>query len=130
MILRRNESTNHDLLEAIRAKYVIDHPKNSVAANKVEHDRDWYLSVAHYFAATVGFTELCCFNCNKVDRIRDTSFVPLLLFGLKSHNLDTRSHSDPGLCSSLSATNSFSAALQNECMTYTTKTLRQRNLYD
>jgi hypothetical protein len=37
-----------------------------------------------------------CFSCRMMDLRRDTSFVFLAAFGLKSHSLATRSHAVPG----------------------------------
>lgn len=54
-----------------------------------------------------------CFSCKMIDRIRDTSRLDLLDFGLKSHSLAIRSHSVPGSMSSVSATNCFSAFLHS-----------------
>lgn len=52
-----------------------------------------------------------CFSCRIIDRIRLTSRLVLIDFGLKSHNLAMRSHSVPGSISAVSATNCFSAFL-------------------
>lgn len=57
------------------------------------------------------FVNGVCFNCKIIDRMRDTSRLDLLDFGLKSHNLAMRSHSVPGSISAVSATNCFSAFL-------------------
>lgn len=48
----------------------------------------------------------------RTERIRETSFACLLVFGLKSHRRATLSHSDPGLSPSLSAKKASSDALQ------------------
>lgn len=53
----------------------------------------------------------CCFNCNMIERMRETSLDVLLDLGLKSHNLAIRSHSVPGSIAPASATNCFSAFL-------------------
>lgn len=50
----------------------------------------------------------------RTERIRETSFACLLVFGLKSQRRATLSHSDPGLSPSLSARKASSDALQVE----------------
>jgi len=54
-----------------------------------------------------------CFSCRIIERIRETSLLVLLDFGLKSQSLAIRSHSVSGSISSVSATNCFSAFLKN-----------------
>ncbi len=48
--------------------------------------------------------------------MRETSLAFLLFLGLKSQSLATRSHSSPGLSSSLSSTNTASACLVCVCV--------------
>lgn len=52
-----------------------------------------------------------CFNCKIMDRIRETSLLLRLAFGLKSQSLAILSHSCPGSSSVGWLTNSFSAFL-------------------
>ena len=51
-------------------------------------------------------------SCRKMDLMRETSFVFLLFFGLKSHIRLTLSHSVPGTSSSRSLTKAASACLR------------------
>lgn len=53
-----------------------------------------------------------CLREMRTDRIRETSFACLFVFGLKSHRRATLSHSDPGLLPSVSARKASSDALQ------------------
>lgn len=48
----------------------------------------------------------------RTERIRETSFACLLVFGLKSQSRPTLSHSDPGVSPLVSATKASSDALQ------------------
>lgn len=63
------------------------------------------------------FVNGVCFNCRMIDRIRLTSRLDLLVFGLKSHSFAMRSHSVPGSISAVSATNCFSAFLHTNTHT-------------
>jgi len=55
-----------------------------------------------------------CLSRSSDERIRDTSLLPFDTLGLKSHNFDTRSHSDPGFAWSRSLTNWSSAFLSKD----------------
>ena len=59
-----------------------------------------------------------CFRCSNIERNRVTSFVFLLLFGLKSQRRAMRSHSWPGVSSSRSSMKAFSAALRKKKALY------------
>lgn len=69
-----------------------------------------YINISIHTFGAIG----CCFICNIIERILETSLLPGLAFGLKSQSLAILSHSVPGSISLSSATNCFSAFLSEK----------------